>query len=148
MNQKEFELIGRVFNEHRTRYGGRTDSVVNELIEDMTQALENEYPKFNKDLFIESTKTATERPDELASALALANGAFAPAVLTKDYGANYFAWVFTDFANSYTEAQAIKAAQHVIDAKTKGYLNDNWNAYTNAPGMLEWFKTQEFVINV
>jgi hypothetical protein len=84
--------------------------------------------------------------DEIASAMEYANGTFAPAVLVKDYGENYFAWVYRDDKRTYTEAQALRTAQHVIDVKTKGYLNNKWTAYTNAAGTLEWLKDQDFVI--
>lgn len=148
MNQKEYELIGRVFQRHRQTYGGRTDSVAKELIEDMAQALADEYPNFNRDMFIESTKTSQERPEELASALKMANGGYAVAVLVKDYGSNYFAWVYEPQRGEFTKAGALQRAQDIINAGTKGYLNDNWTAYTNAPGILDWFKQEEFVITV
>lgn len=56
MNQKEYELIARVFQSHRKRYGGRTDSVTLELIEDMADELEVEYKNFNRPKFIGTAK--------------------------------------------------------------------------------------------
>lgn len=59
MNQREFETIAEVFARHRAMYGGRTDSVVMELIEDMADALEYEYPKtFIRDKFMEACNVA------------------------------------------------------------------------------------------
>jgi len=55
MNQKEYELIASVFANHRKMYGGRTDSVVTELIEDMADYIGMEYPKtFDRDKFLKA----------------------------------------------------------------------------------------------
>lgn len=56
MNQQEYELIAGVFLEHRKQYGGRTDSVTMLLIDDMTNALEENYDNFNRDMFIDIAK--------------------------------------------------------------------------------------------
>lgn len=56
MNQTEYELIAGVFLEHRERYGGRTDSVTMELIDNMADALEENYDNFNRDMFIDIAK--------------------------------------------------------------------------------------------
>ena len=148
MNQKEYELIGRVFQEHRERYGGRTDSVTNEIIDDMARALTDEYPNFDKEKFMESVKISSERPQEIASALEMANGGYAVAVLARDYGANYFAWVFEPQRGEFTKSGALQRAQDTINAKTQGWLNDNWTAYTNAPGTLDWLKSQDFIVEI
>lgn len=148
MNQKEYEIIGGVFQKHRQAYGGRTDSVAKEIIDDMAQALGDEYSNFDKEKFMESVKISSERPQEIASALEMANGGYAVAVLVRDYGANYFAWVFEPQRGEFTKAGALQRAKDTIDAGTQGWLNDNWQAYTNAPGTLDWLKSQDFVVEV
>lgn len=83
------------------------------------------------------------RKSEIAAALKLADGSYAPAVLIRD-GADFFAWVFRNFETPCTEMQALRAARRTLEAGTQGYLNDNWQAYTNAAGTLEWLRDQEF----
>lgn len=56
MNQKEYELIAQTFWNHRKRYGGRTDSVAMELIDDMADNLEFNYMNFDRDKFIDIAK--------------------------------------------------------------------------------------------
>lgn len=148
MNQKEYELIGRVFQEHRNSYGGRTDSVTNELIEDMANALDETYTNFDRERFMESVKTRAERPDEIPAALELAGGGYAVAVLVRDYGSNYFAYVYEPQRGEFTKSGALQRASDTIKVGTKGYLNDNWTAYTNAAGTIDWLKSQDFIIEV
>lgn len=86
------------------------------------------------------------QPEEIASALQMANGGYAVAVLIRDYGENYFAYVYEPQRGEFTEAGALQRAQDTINAKTKGYLNDNWTSYTNGPSTLEWLEGEEFII--
>lgn len=61
MNQQEYELIAEVFAEHRQSYGGRTDSVVIELIDDMARRLGETYENFNHAKFVMIAKQEVSR---------------------------------------------------------------------------------------
>ena len=47
MTKKDYEMIAEVFARHRKRYGGRTDSVAVEIIDDMAQALKEDSTRFD-----------------------------------------------------------------------------------------------------
>lgn len=51
MTKKDYELIAKVFAHHRRVYGGRTDSVSIELIEDMVNALQGDNDRFDAGKF-------------------------------------------------------------------------------------------------
>lgn len=71
MNKKEFETIADVFRIHRQRYEGRTDSVTQELIEDMADALEAVYPRtFNRAMFTAACNPPPAERPALAPPLA------------------------------------------------------------------------------
>lgn len=52
MHKKDFELIAGVFQAHSKRYGGRTDAVIVEVIEDMCLEIGVEYAKFDREKFL------------------------------------------------------------------------------------------------
>lgn len=54
MTKKDYELIAGIFAWHRKSYGGRTDAVVKEVIEDMAMALQEENHRFDKERFIKA----------------------------------------------------------------------------------------------
>jgi hypothetical protein len=56
MTKKDYVLIASVFAQHRKRYGGRTDSVVNEVIQEMSDALKEENTRFDSARFIAACK--------------------------------------------------------------------------------------------
>lgn len=51
MTKKDYELIAGVFARHNKRYGGRTDAVTRELVEDMSEALQDENTRFDSARF-------------------------------------------------------------------------------------------------
>lgn len=53
MNRKEYELIARVFREHRASYGNRTDTVALEILADMVGMLQENYTNFHPMRFYE-----------------------------------------------------------------------------------------------
>jgi hypothetical protein len=61
MNQTEYELIAEVFAAHRQSYGGRTDSVVLELIDDMARVLAGQYKNFNYSKFVATAKKEIDK---------------------------------------------------------------------------------------
>lgn len=52
MTKKDYELIAEVFAHHRKSYGGRTDSVTVELINDLADALKDDNPLFDRYKFM------------------------------------------------------------------------------------------------
>lgn len=95
-----------------------------------------------KTLYCDNASDKHTYSDEIAAVMQYADGSYAPAVLTRD-GNDYWAWVYRHESGT-TFKQAMKAARHTLEVGTKGYLNDNWTAYTNAAGTLEWLRGQDF----
>lgn len=60
MTKKDYELIAEVFGYHRKQYGGRTDSVTVELVNDLADALAKQNPKFNRNKFLASCGLSNE----------------------------------------------------------------------------------------
>lgn len=56
MTKKDYILVAEVFQAHRKRYGGRTDAVVVEVIDDMADALGAENSRFDSARFIAACK--------------------------------------------------------------------------------------------
>jgi hypothetical protein len=54
MTRKDYILIANVFAQHKKRYGGRTDSVVDHVIEEMGEALQEENTRFDPVRFKEA----------------------------------------------------------------------------------------------
>lgn len=52
MTRKDYILFAEVFYRHKKRYGFRTDAVVDEVIEDISDALASDNPRFNRERFI------------------------------------------------------------------------------------------------
>lgn len=57
MTRRDYELIAEVFAKSRQSYGGRTDSVLIELAEDMANALAEDNERFDKTRFIEAVRS-------------------------------------------------------------------------------------------
>lgn len=51
MTKKDYILIAEGIQHHRKAYGGRTDSVVKEIVYSLSQVLQQDNDKFNTDMF-------------------------------------------------------------------------------------------------
>lgn len=56
MNQQEYEHIAEALLRHRKSYGGRTDSVAMQIIDEIADELEHYYDNFDRDKFNDIAK--------------------------------------------------------------------------------------------
>jgi hypothetical protein len=54
MTKKDYELIAEGIQDHRKQYGGRTDSVVKEVVYSLAMKLEQENDRFNAEKFTQA----------------------------------------------------------------------------------------------